>query len=305
MTGPEAGKSGRLRAEFGSLKPGPIARFAWWLATLRRASSRQRRFFRKRLAVRFPGPFDIEVEGIRIRAWPAENHSDRTMVGRLELPERRERSMIAPLLQPKMVFVDIGANIGLYSLLISAKTGAKAHIIALEPHPDTFAKLCFNRDVNGFANIAAYNLAAGSQSGREILYFDGGGNIGGASMLAEATQPRASIEIESRPLPDILREAGVDHVDLLKIDIEGFEDRALTPLFASAENRRLWPEAILLETVHRHLWQTDLLEMLERLGYSISGRTPENVLLKRNTRPSAVTETAAGNRAGTANYGAT
>lgn len=268
---------------FGELQPSLLAQLAWKLATLRHVPS-TRKFIRKKFARHYPGPFDVAAEGLNFRVWPAENHSDRTIMGRRRLPEENERCLIGALIKPDMVFVDIGANIGLYSLFIAGHTGGRAQIIALEPHPKTFAKLQFNCRANNFEHITALNVAAGATKGEDTLFFDGGGNIGGASMLTAAAGGSVEIAIQTDTLPSILTGTGTARVDLLKADIEGYEDRALMPLIGNDKWRDLWPEAILLETVHRKLWQQDLVAILISAGYAIIGTTEENLLFQRFTK---------------------
>jgi len=266
---------------FGSFPAHVIARIAWRLATTKHLSPQLRRRFRKRLAHGFPGPFDVTVEGIRLRAWPAENRCDRVVLGRGELPESPERRLIEPLVKPGMTFIDVGANVGVYSLFVSVKTGGTARILSLEPHPRTYRKLVVNRRLNGFDNIRPVNMAAGEDTATMELFSDGGGNIGGASLLREASGDANAVEITARPMPEILRDNTVGEIDLLKADVEGFEDRAVLPLFEDAASRRLWPSAMLIETVHRKLWRRDLVEILQGHGYRVAGETTENLLLRR------------------------
>ena len=203
------------------------------------------------------------------------------VLGRGELPESPERRLIEPLVKPGMTFIDIGANVGVYSLFVSVKTGGTARILSLEPHPRTYRKLVVNRRLNGFDNIRPVNMAAGEDTATMELFSDGGGNIGGASLLREASGDANAVEITARPLPEILRDNTVGDIDLLKVDVEGFEDRAVLPLFEDAASRRLWPSAMLIETVHRKLWRRDMVEILQGHGYRVAGETTENLLLRR------------------------
>lgn len=216
-----------------------------------------------------------------MRAWPVENRCDRVVVGRGELPEGLERQLIEPLLKSGMSFVDVGANVGVYTLFVSDRTGGSASVLALEPHPRTFAKLKCNCTLGGYGNVIALNLGAGPKRDVATLFSDGGGNIGGASLLVEATGNAKSVDVQIAPLAEILLDNGVTQIDLLKADIEGFEDRALKPLLDDQDLEHLWPRAVLLETVHEALWQDDLMALLKRRGYEIAGRTDENVLLRR------------------------
>ncbi|MEX3008920.1 FkbM family methyltransferase [Hoeflea sp. TYP-13] len=213
-----------------------------------------------------------------MRAYPLENYCDRIAVGRGNLPEIPERALIRPLLKPEMVFVDIGANIGTYSLFVASQCKDTARILSFEPHPRTIGKLTFNARANGFTSIETINQGVGPEKGRMRLYSSGGTNIGTASILPEAASDKVHVDIKIVPLGDALKSRLIHQVDLMKIDIEGFEDRALLPLM-TPEFEALWPRAVLIETVLKQYWQEDCVERLKALGYTISGDTGENLLL--------------------------
>lgn len=266
---------------FGERRAGKLTTGFWSLTLDPRLVREDRKRLRKRHGARFAGPFDVEVDGLRFRAYPAENRDDRALLGRRALPEPDERALLLPFLEPGMVFVDVGANIGTYPAWVARHAGPGARVIAFEPHPRTFAKLVFNMGANGFGNVVCENLAIAGEEGEMELFSDGGGNIGHASLLREgAGTVRASETVKVAPLAATLADMGVARVDLLKIDVEGFEDRALLPLFDQAPEA-LWPRAILIETVLAHLWETDCLAALEARGYRRAGETAENVLMAR------------------------
>lgn len=268
---------------FGQREPSRFTRHVWALTVSSDIPQPRRKAIRKHFAARLAGPFDVTAGGIAFRVYPAENRDDRLLVGRGTLPEAEEHALIAPLVKPGMTFVDIGANVGTYSLYVAKKAGPGARVIAFEPHPRTFAKLAYNLDANGVGNVAAQNLAIAAEAGTMELYSDGGGNIGHASLLREgAGAVRNTQAVPVAPLASVLALQGVERVDLLKIDVEGFEDRALLPLFDQAPERS-WPKAILIETVLSALWQRDCLAVLEDRGYRRAGATAENVLLVRGT----------------------
>lgn len=266
---------------FGNRRPGIVARISWKIATASWLPGNLRKSVRKTYGYRAPGPFDIQVDGLNFRAYPAENYCDRVMFGRSALPEPAERALARDLVSTGMVFVDIGANVGTYSLDIARRAGPDATILAFEPHPRTFAKLSFNCAANSATGIRLFNKGIGPQEGKMELWSDGGGNIGHASLLPESAGKAVAKEsVDIVVLAAVLATERINHIDLLKIDIEGFEDQALLPMFERAP-KRLWPAAILLETVHRHLWKTDCLERLAELGYRVADETVENVLLKK------------------------
>ena len=277
-------KTTELDAEtlFGQRRASLGARFSWWLATHRLFSGSTRHRLRKRIRRKYRGPYDVTVGGLNFRTYPAENYCDRVLFGAGRLPETAERRLIEPYIRPGMSFVDIGANIGTYALWVASLAGPQSRILALEPHPRTFAKLRFNIEANGARNVVALDLGAGERSAVMQLYFDGGGNVGQSSMLAagagaDAKPQDARIE----PLPDLLAAEGFSTIDLLKIDVEGYEDRALLPLFAKGP-ADLWPAALLIETVQRDLWETDCIAFLAARGYREVGATGQNLLLVRS-----------------------
>jgi hypothetical protein len=81
-------------------------------------------------------------------------------------------------------------------------------------------------------------------------------------------------------LQRILGDAGVDQVDGLKIDVEGFEDRVLTGFFREAP-QALWPRAVVIEHLSRNEWQADCIADMRARGYAETGKTRSNTLLLR------------------------
>ena len=76
-----------------------------------------------------------------------------------------------------------------------------------------------------------------------------------------------------------LKNQNITKIDALKIDIEGFEDRALFPFFDEAP-KSLWPTCIVIEP-NSTSWEKDILSRLETLGYVRTGKTRGNVILNR------------------------
>jgi FkbM family methyltransferase len=268
------------KSVFGSCAPDEAASEAWRLATDRELPADIRKANRKRIPAGQFGPFDVTVENLRFRAYPAENRCDRIIVGRGALPEGQEHELLAPFLGSGAIFVDIGANVGTYALWAARRVGPAGIVIALEPHPRTFAKLEFNRTANGLQNACCLNVAAGPDAGAATLHFDGGGNIGGASLLASQTADRrADVMVAIRPLADILLEQKILRIDVIKVDVEGYEDRALLSYFDHA-SRDCWPKTIMIETVLSGRWERDCLAELAKRGYERVAGTTENVILQ-------------------------
>lgn len=270
-----------ISTEFGERKADWAEQAIWRICDWSRLPQRLRQKLRKRYARKVTGPFDVVMDGMKLRLYPAENHCDRIIFGRRELPEAAEHMALIPYLKPGMVFVDIGANIGSYSVFVGNHAGGDLTLLAFEPHPRTHAKLQYNLAANRLPVENVFNCGVGLTRDVLQLWSDGGSNIGHTSMLKEGTSnPKVSVDVAVVPLFEILSERSIENIDLLKIDIEGFEDRALASFFDDAGDAQL-PKHVLIETAHRHLWQRDVVNMMLKRGYQVSFETPENLLLSR------------------------
>lgn len=267
--------------EFGSCNASWHERAVWQFCDWSRLPQRLRQKLRKRFARKVYGPFDVIFDGMKLRLYPTENHCDRVIFGRRVMPEAAEHAALIPYLQPGMVFVDIGANVGSYSAYVGNRAGGDLTLLAFEPHPRTHAKLVYNLLANGLPIENVLNCGVGPKRETLQLWSDGGSNIGHTSMLKAGTSnPKVSVDVAVVPLMDVLTERKITHIDLLKIDIEGFEDRALASFFDDA-NETLWPKQVLIEIAHQHLWQHDLVDMMLERGYQVIFETSENLLLSR------------------------
>ena len=95
----------------------------------------------------------------------------------------------------------------------------------------------------------------------------------------ELTLGDEGTEIETRPLLDVVREAGLDRVDALKIDIEGHEQAVLDAFFDQAPEA-LWPGMVVIEAQRGA--RTPALALLESRNYRIAERTRMNAVLVRD-----------------------
>jgi FkbM family methyltransferase len=176
------------------------------------------------------------------------------------------------------VFVDVGANVGTYAMVLARRVGAAGKVVAIEPHPITHARLAFNRAASSFAQVTLVAAAAGPADGELMIETDGD-NLG-ASHIVSGEVSNKAIRVPSLRLQRILGEAGVSHVDALKIDVEGFEDRVLTGFFREAPPS-LWPRAVVIEHLSRNEWLENCIAGMLACGYAETGKTRSNTLLVR------------------------
>lgn len=116
-------------------------------------------------------------------------------------------------LKPDSVALDIGANIGTWSLELSR---ACKRVYAFEPQPETFNQLCANLVINGCENVTPHRIALGShkQSGSQLsMKIESKNN--GHSRISKG----GSVTVDVKSLDDY----GLERIDFIKMDVEGFE----------------------------------------------------------------------------------
>jgi FkbM family methyltransferase len=265
-------------APFGALAPN-AAQAA--VISLARRSRLKRGAFRPMLSrlvnLLRAGPVDIEYQGASFRFYHQASATER---GALFNPDYNleELDFLRRHTSPGGVFVDVGANVGTYAMVLARHVGANGKVIAIEPHPITFARLSFNSAASNFTQVNLVAAAAGPADGELMIETDGD-NLGASRIVTGAAVPDA-IRVPSWRLQHILEQAGVSKVDALKIDVEGFEDRVLTGFFMEAR-QKLWPRAVVIEHLSRDQWQEDCIADMLARGYAEAGRTRSNTLLLR------------------------
>jgi FkbM family methyltransferase len=224
------------------------------------------------------GPLDVTTWDIKMRLDPRRNITEKRLLLSPSRFELEERKILQARLKPGDQFVDIGANIGAYSLWVAKLIGPQGKGVAVEPQPTVLARLRANVALNLVFNIHIYPCGAGPVQTTMQLSI-GSSNEGGAS-LATGEGGGGSVEVAVRPLLDIVTEAGLDRIDALKIDIEGFEDQALIPFFEAAPEG-LWPKLLILERSEKD-WRADLLTTLKQAGYRDLATSKRNYVMARD-----------------------
>lgn len=153
--------------------------------------------------------------------------------------EPRSVSLAIRLMHDHGVLLDVGANLGLYSIAVAAATGCR--VVAVEPEPVNFARLRANLSLNPGLDIVPVNCAA-TPTATEVLLENDPARPAWTRVnpLADA----GSLRVPGRPLEQILQETGTTAVELLKIDVEGYEPEALAGLDWTGPHR---PRHVLME----------------------------------------------------------
>lgn len=233
-------------------------------------------------AVRYlnPGrPLDVALYGGRARLHHTGNNSE---IKALLSPSRYAREEYAFCRQhmpsENGVFLDIGGNAGVFSLYVASlmKSGT---LITAEPQPAMYDRLKTN---------FALNPIIDSRLDLHLLQTAIGGSTPGTLTLstpvsagqasARLTKGVPTIEVPVIPMTQLLASQGVSRLDLLKIDVEGFEDGILFPFFETA-SPDLYPRAIVMEACHAARWDRDCESLLLAHQYRIVYRDRTNMML--------------------------
>ena len=283
MAQPRTISNGTDPAPFGRYAPkGLIARLLSWTrsAPLSWAGKRRAFFLRAWAVRRLRGaPLDVEALGANMRLYPYNNVCEKRILFTPQYFDAAERQFLRSRLKPDFVFIDIGANIGGYSLFIGAHAGPRAHILAIEPQPEIFERLTYNIGQNPFATIKALACAAADRDGDITLFVDAQ-NQGQTSMrIVNSSGGGRTIRVPAKALASIVAQERYDHVDAIKLDVEGAEDLILEAYFRGAP-AHLWPRILLIENEPSR-WTLDLHGLIAAHGYVEALRTKSNIAYER------------------------
>lgn len=176
-------------------------------------------------------------------------------------------------LRPGDVFVDVGANVGYYSVLASPLVGATGRVVAIEASPAFHGQLLGNARMNRCANIRAVNVAVSDHPERMTFVLASSRNMGANSAVPYDGLAESTFEADALPLPEILTEEEVTRARVIKVDVEGAEGaviRGLAPVLG-----RMRPDVELVVEVSparmAELGHSagDLVETLRRSGFHV------------------------------------
>lgn len=220
---------------------------------------------------------DAVAEGLKFRLYMTDNVSERKFLFLPQFFDRFERSLLRERLANGSVFLDIGANAGIYSMTAAACVGDDGRVISIEPNPVVLDRLKFNMALNGFEKrMSVEQSCVGDAEGTVDLTLDDT-NLGGSSLVAARSSNK--ISVACYPLLTILKKYQIEKIDALKIDIEGAEDKALIPFLQGAPETLL-PKIMILENSPAQ-WQQDLPAVLIKAGYKLLKTTRMNMVWER------------------------
>jgi FkbM family methyltransferase len=136
-----------------------------------------------------------------------------------------ELAWLEKALSPGSIFVDAGANIGIYTVAASRIVGDTGRVIAFEPSTQSFPILRRNIALNGLKNVLAFPFALGQTTGQCRLFR--GPNPGLNSLGKDPSWEEEVEEIEMEQLDRVLDRTSTSRVDVIKMDVQGAEELVL------------------------------------------------------------------------------
>ncbi len=174
------------------------------------------------------------------------------------------------------VFIDIGANIGKFSIILGRRSREKIKVISIEPHPKNFKILTKNIELNKLDNVVVVNAACSDSKGYLDLYLDEA-DTGGHSIIKGDNFPKMgvrSIRVKTEKLDNIVKRQKIEKVNLIKVDVEGAEATVL--MGAKKILKKSHPKIIF------EAWNKEKLEKVKKVlkpfKYEFKEIDPENFL---------------------------
>lgn len=211
-------------------------------------------------------------EGLKLYLWLGNDLSRCLFVSGSYEPN--ELALLGRVLKPGMVFVDAGANEGIYTVFASRQVGAAGRVLVFEPSKRELARLRENISLNALTNVEIFPFALGAEPGKAKLKVAGyeheGQNTFGEFIYDGVLLSHVE-EADIAPLDTVVTERTLPRVDAIKIDTEGSEHAILQGAEKVLQRDR---PLLILELVdktlaHQGSSATDVLQFLTERGYEI------------------------------------
>ena len=182
-----------------------------------------------------------------------------------------EFAFLDRVIDPGMVFIDVGANDGLYTLFAAPRVGT---VLAIEPSSREFERLRANIELNRLRNVIALQVALSDLPGEGTLCV-GGYEHEGQNTLGEFSYVGVELgykeKVELKRLDDLVDQAGLKNVDIIKLDLEGAE---FSVLRGAMRTMTVFRPLLLLELSDVALKRQgstagEVVSLLQSLGYEI------------------------------------
>jgi FkbM family methyltransferase len=158
--------------------------------------------------------------------------------------ERQELDILEAVCTVGGTVIDVGANIGLYTVLAAKRVGSSGHVFAFEPVPENIKLLRENLDLNDVsARVEIQEVAVGEKPG-ELELFLSDRQIGTHSAARSLVGGSRSIRVPMQSIDAFVTSRGIQHIDLVKVDVEGYDGQVVN---GAVHSLRLHKPILLIE----------------------------------------------------------
>ena len=188
--------------------------------------------------------------GIKMYVDPTDPHLLSMVEGKD--PEQNVKEIFYENICPGDIVIDVGANIGDYTLLACTKVGTSGKILSFEPLSETFLTLERNLQLNEFTNCGYFQKAIGEKPSLANLYKNNlSGTMGHLDSSLNGKNLIKKEKIEVTTIDDVLTSQHIDVVNMIKIDVEGFEHEVLLGCLQSFKENKI--KKIMCEVHYKYL----------------------------------------------------
>ena len=210
---------------------------------------------------------------------------DFLLLGRIY--EKETTLLFLKMLRRGMTVVDLGAHVGYYTIIAAKLIGEEGRVYAFEPEANNFNSLSRNVEINNLTNVILIQKAVSDKNGKERFYIDAFDSGRCSFLIPQFQRIKSSVYVPTVTLDEFFFQKGIQ-IDLLKMDIEGAEVKALRGAKRLLTERRIrtiifefFPEALQSQGASpRELW--NILTSYEFKIYQIeeNGELSETTLEK-------------------------
>lgn len=184
--------------------------------------------------------------------------------------ERMEIALMRRLCKPGDTMIDVGANVGLYTAIAGLAVGPAGRVLAFEPEPESFSFLQKTVAANKLTNTLLSQLAASNEN-CQMQLFTSSANCGDHRMYSNSNADGCTV-VRTVRLDDFLQVEKVTEVDVIKIDVQGFEGHVIYGMEQTIRRSprvcilmEFWPEGLRLAGTD----PAELLQRVENMGLTL------------------------------------
>jgi len=198
--------------------------------------------------------------------------------------ETEQSVWVRDILKPGGAFLDVGANVGYYTTLAAGIVGGSGQVVAFEPSPYAHAKLKTVIEDNQIDQVRLFQAAAGDEDGQLDLYMPNENYLHSPS-LVQSNESYVPIKVDVFRLESHPALKSLNVIDLMKIDVEGFEPNVLRGMRMDLQAGRV--RYLMCELNSGWLEANgssceDLLDLIRSFGFTVCKQTNQATIVAPN-----------------------